>query len=175
MKPYFTKLNIEIDRLDVDSMKKTPIRSFRNYTSYYDISENDRYEYLYNLFAPFKPVNVVYANFPSARPHVDHDNVITAINHYYNTLDVKTIFYEPKENAVPFCGEGETTPNYYKPEDIVEQCRFCANVNEVYMLDISKIHALDFPVKGTRKMMKWQFKIPYDEIYQELKSKNIIL
>jgi hypothetical protein len=175
MTNYFTKLNLSIDVLDIESMNKTPIRSFRNYTSYYDISENDRYDYLHTLFAPFEPVNVVWGNFPSARPHIDHDGVLTSINHYYNTLDAQTIFYEPKENVKPFCGEGETVPNYYNKEDIIEQSRFCANVNDVYMLNVNCIHSLEFSVKGTRKMIKWMFKIPYDEIYQELKNKKICL
>lgn len=172
---YFTKLNISIDTIDTSSFNNIPCRSFNNYVCYYDIRNTEKYQYLYEIFAPFKPAEVYWGNFPSARPHIDHDGMLTAINHYYNTLDAHTIFYEPKENAVPYCGKYETIPNYYHKEDIVEQTRFCANINDIYMLNITKIHGLDFPAKGVRQMVKWMFKIPYNEIYQELKNKQMCL
>jgi hypothetical protein len=178
MNDYFSKLNISIDIVDnPENFKKDPARSFNNRPTYYNLQNHKSFDYLYDKFSFIKPVQIVYAEFGHGRPHIDADNILCAINHYYDTGGASTIYYEPKPTAVPFCGsEQETVPNFYNLDDVLEQERFSSNNNDVYLLNVNKIHSLSFPTPhiGNRKMVKWQFKVSYEEIYAELANRGYL-
>lgn len=178
MNPYFQQLPIKIDMLDQEKFDLTPGRSFdrvQHVTSstptYYSRINNPEYAvYLNNIFKELNPRDVYFCQFKGSAPHIDHDNSKCAINHYYTTQDASTIFYNPVEGAVPYCGANETTANYYKKEDVIEADKFCAEKNSVYILNVSRIHGLDFPQPygPLRQFIKWRFDAPYEEIYDKL-------
>ena len=162
---------------NTESFKKDPARSFNKRPTYFDLKNHPSFNYLYDKFSFLNPVKIVYAEFDSGRPHIDADNILCAINHYYFTAGVTTLYHEPKENAKPFCGsDQESVPNFYNLDDVIEQERFCAVVNDVYLLNVNKIHSLSFPTPhlGNRKMVKWQFEVPYEEIYTKLLNRGYI-
>ena len=178
MDKFFKQVPIQIDMLDLSKFDLTPSRKFQrsevtdlNTAAYYSNINNIEYAtYLNNIFKELNPRDFYYCQFSGSSPHIDHDNSKCAINHYYVTQNASTIFHEATANAVPYCGIGETTANYYKTEDIVEVNRFRAEPNSVWLLDVTKIHSLDFP--GTygplRGFVKWRFDAPYEEVYDRL-------
>jgi hypothetical protein len=177
MQKYFTKLDIDLDQFNLDSeLEQDTFRLFK-YSTYFDLKNHSRYEYLKEVFDFLQPDRIVYAQHGRARPHRDADGILCAINQYYITQDATTIYYEPKPSATPFVGsEYETVPNFYEPQDIVEQKRFKSNVNDTYLLNVNEIHSLDFPDQqhGYRTMIKWQFKVPYKDVYNELAKRGLI-
>ena len=184
MNNYYTQIPLHLDMLDVSKFELTPGRKFlrteatsgNSWVSgqtpaYYSNINNAEYtKYLNNIFKELRPRDVHYCQFSGSSPHVDHDNSKCAINHYYVTQNASTIFHEAKPGAVPFFGVNETTANYYKPEDIIEVDRFLAQPSSLWLLNITKIHSLEFPGKygPLRGFIKWRFDISYEDVYDRL-------
>jgi len=177
MSNYFTQLPIKIDMLDPLKMELTPKRSFNNKNFYSAINNTVYNNYLAALFRELNPRDILYCEFPSAWPHIDHDNSKCGINHYYVTQNVETVYYEPGPNGdTPFHGIDEGSACFYKKEELVETDKFCAESDSVWLLDVTKIHSLEFPVPGQgllRTFVKWRLDIPYDEVYGLLFEKII--
>jgi hypothetical protein len=114
----------------------------------------------------------MYSEFQKSWPHIDSDGAMCAINHYYVTQDVETVFYNKSNpNAELTFVKGETIPTLYKADDIVKETSFFAQPNSVWLLDVTKIHSIGFcgePFNRTRTFIKWSFNQPYEEIYQRL-------
>ena len=172
---YFKQLPIKIDMLDSTKMDLIPRRAFNNKTYYSSINNPEYANYLNNLFKELNPRDVSYCEFPGAWPHIDHDNSKCAINHYYVTQNVETVYYDPKPGARPFQGIDEEASCFFNKEDIIEANRFCAPSNTVWLLDITKIHGLEFPhgFGPLRTFVKWRIDMPYDEVYGLLFEKII--
>lgn len=171
MTPYFTQLPINIKMFDPTTFNLTPARSFNNQNYYSTINNIEYINYLNSIFKELNPVDVLYCEFPGNWPHIDHDETKCAINHYYVTQDVETIYYKAKSNAESFQVPGENKANLYHKKDIIKDAFFCAQPNSVWLLDVTKIHGVGFPNKkfgGLRTFVKWRFDAPYEEIYQRL-------
>jgi len=180
MNDYFTQIPIQIKTFDISKSELTPRRKFQKTENsnsnelapaYYSSINNIEYaNYLNTIFKELNPRDVFYCQFSGSAPHFDHDDSKCAINHYYITQNATTLFHEPKDNAVPFCGVGEKTANYYHPNDIIEADSFCAEPNSVWLLNVAKVHSLKFPGEHgpLRSFIKWRFDSSYEEIYQRL-------
>ena len=169
MKPYFAQLPINIDMLDSTKMELIPRRAFNNKTYYSSINNPEYANYLNNLFKELNPRDISYCEFPGAWPHIDHDGTQCAINHYYVTQNVETVYYEPKSNeAKPFQGINEDYSCFFNKEDITIVDKFCAQSNSVWLLDVTKIHSLEFPCNfgPIRTFIKWRFDVPYEKVYR---------
>lgn len=170
MDKYFKQLTTQIDMLDPNQFNKSPMRDFLGQAFYYNINNQTYTDYLMSKFKDLNPHDVFWCEFPGARPHIDHDGFQCGINHYYNTEQAATVYYTPKENMLPYVGDGESTANFYKREDISEVARFIAEPNSVWLLKVDEIHSVDLPQwdSGIRTFVKWRFYEPYEVIYKKL-------
>lgn len=83
-------------------------------------------------------------------PHTDTE-IITTINFYIKTDNCKTVFFEPiVENPRTFQIENQTDGYIFVEEDLREIDSFVAKDNEVWVLDVKKIHS----VEGTPTLRK---------------------
>lgn len=85
-------------------------------------------------------------------PHTD-SNVITGINFYVDTADGKTNIYKMKPGVEVQESklETQTDGRIYNREDLIVHESFVANVGDIYVLDLKKIHDVEIQT-GTRRM-----------------------
>ena len=152
---YFTKLASNFFLEYQTNLEKEEFANFGNSIdgNFYGISYN-RIEKTYSEmllnFLPdelkeyFSP-GVMKINTPSyVRPHIDND-VCTAINFYVNTADATTVYYEFKtDNPKEIKIKNQTSGSIYQLQDLHASASFHAKPGEVWMLDVSKPHAV-FP------------------------------
>jgi len=178
MNPYFTQLNIDVNILDPLKMDLTTRRTFgpQDKTYYSDINNIEYSNYLSGVFQNLLPRTISYCEFPWGGPHIDHDEIKCCINHYYITQDVETVYYEAKAGAKSWPGAGEKSSNFYNKEDITEVTKFFALPDSVWLLNVNKIHSLEFPMPfgPVRTFVKWSFDQTYEEVYQHLVANGII-
>ncbi len=84
-------------------------------------------------------INTSYVN-----PHIDND-ICTAINFYISTADAITVFYKfrndnPKEIKI----KNQTSGSVFRLSDLLPVDNFQAEPGEVWLLDVTKPHAV-FP------------------------------
>jgi hypothetical protein len=177
MDQYFKELPIKIDMLDVTKLELSPRRAFNSRVFYSNIHNVEYTNYLSNIFKELSHRTISYSEFDRGGPHIDHDSIKCCINHYYVTQDVETVFYEPKSSDVrSFPGPGEEASNFFDKKDLIIAGKFFSQPNSVWLLDITKIHSLEFPnplnswdeTGPKRTFVKWAFDEPYAVIYQKL-------
>lgn len=169
MNKYFTQIPLNLDMLDTNKLTVSPFRNFKDETYYFKI-ENPEYQEYLQIFKELKFRDVLWCQFPQASPHIDHDDSKCAINHYYITQNAETVYYQPKPNAKPYAGVNEVHPCFYNKEDVIEDDKFCADPGSLWLLDVTKIHSLEFPCEfgPLRTFVKWRFDAPYEEVYDKL-------
>lgn len=106
-------------------------------------------------------------------PHKDH-GFKTVLNYYISADGDTTIFYSPKENAVPYEYPGKEEKNVYHLDQVEEIGRFSAVTGDAYLLDISQIHAVTKHSESTRFFINYLWsKASFEEIAEDLeKVKN---
>jgi hypothetical protein len=92
-------------------------------------------------------------------PHRDH-NTSTVLNWYQTANDCITYFYEPKPKVIPFKSEIDTESNLYTLNDVEVVGEFQAKDNDLYLLNVSKIHSVKVTKPGPRVFlsMSWTTK-----------------
>jgi hypothetical protein len=96
-------------------------------------------------------------------PHTDVKDTV-ALNFYLSSTIDATIFYTPNEGAV-------TIPNTqsYRVDQVNEVARFSARQFDAYVLDVTKIHAIDKTDDSVRSMISYRWQGPsYEEILNSL-------
>lgn len=85
-------------------------------------------------------------------PHTDTE-IISTINFYIKTDNCRTVFYDKKSSTPKTLQiENQTDGFIYYKEDLIEVDSFIAQPNEIWLLDVKKIHAVE-PV-GEIKLRK---------------------
>jgi hypothetical protein len=74
-------------------------------------------------------------------PHKDH-NTTAVLNFYISASNDPTIFYFDKPGAKTLRYPGKTSNNIFLPTEVEEVCRFTAEKNTGYLLDVSQIHSV---------------------------------
>lgn len=179
MHSYFRELAIAPPQFDSNNIHPVLGRVLTDDTPhgirYYNITNMRLKTQLRNFFFPhIFADNVSYAEIKDETfilPHRDHDGVVCCINYYFETGPAKTCFYEPKDEELAFSLPGETERNMYLPENCTEICNFEAISNSVYILNVSKIHAVHLTPNTHRKFITWQFvNKSYDEVCTKLEK-----
>jgi hypothetical protein len=75
-------------------------------------------------------------------PHTDSE-VITSINFYMKPGKYKTTFYTPEPKAVKRQIENQTNGYIFQPHELADRGSFIANPGDAYVLNVSKVHAID--------------------------------
>lgn len=166
----FKKINFNINTpMDCDRLKGDYVTSYGKspnpVITYYTIKD---VEYLNSLLPgvlpwdsipPFsvKYVELIDEQSGHLQPHVDHDISLCA-NYYITTTKSITHFYEKKDEAKGFAYGSRKSSNIFYFHEVDKVGDFCANDNEMYLLDVSKIHSVESPNPGLRRFLSWQWK-----------------
>ena len=99
-------------------------------------------------------------------PHTDSDSK-TAINWYLKTGAYVTSFCQAKEGSESFQLFTQTDGVIYMFEDVEMEKSFTAEDNDLYVLDVTKLHCVHSG-EGHRIAMNLSTNIPYDEVLELL-------
>jgi len=104
-------------------------------------------------------------------PHIDH-NTKVVLNFYITSDNSKTIFYKLKNDETqPFKYKDKETENIYQPDDLIEIGSFHSNAGDAYLLDVSKIHAVQKTNNTTRQFISYQWQYhDYETILDDLQN-----
>jgi len=102
-------------------------------------------------------------------PHVD-SNFNTVINVYIENGGYITSFCTPNEGVAPGKLPAQTNGVIYEFEDVTIYDSFFALPGEIYILDVTKIHCVHTPCKGSRRLaLNLSTKIPFNEVVQYMR------
>jgi hypothetical protein len=177
----FKKINFSIDQpIDFSRLKGDYVTSYGRspnpVITYYTIKDVDYLNSLLPVKMPWDskpPFSVKYVELVDERsghlqPHVDHDISLCA-NYYINTNKSITHFYEKKHGAKGFAYTNRDSSNIFYFHEVDKVTDFCASDNELYLLDVSKIHSVESPNPGLRRFLSWQWKLTnFDEVVNSL-------
>lgn len=163
--------------LDLEQLKGKPEKQYEGLSEgslqYYQISDSNLN---IPMFSTIKPDYMLVAEINgsgSIGPHIDHGPQVV-LNWYMRSNQAMTMFYKPKENSVPFKAEHEDEAKLYRHEDLEVYDCFSAQDNDIYLLDVSKIHAVSSPKPGSRLFLSLSWKDhSYEEIQDNILSSNI--
>jgi hypothetical protein len=148
----FLKLNKTID--SGDFIKKQAIVSYADRLIYskVDTSSSDfMFSMIPDRYQKFFGIVLMEIN-KYIPPHTD-SNVKVTINAYIKTGNSVTSFYEVKnKKSQPFKIKNQTNGNMFVKEDLIKLDKFTANTNEIWMLDVTKIHEVIPPGPTTDRI-----------------------
>jgi hypothetical protein len=173
----FKKINFKLDNLDFERLKGSVVTSYgrapRPVLTYYRLKDP---EYLKSLmpagmFAGIPPLQVQLAEIVGSGhllPHIDH-NISACANYYVETNGSTTHFYKKKEDGQGFAYPGRAAANIFTLDQVDCVDQFVAEQNDMYLLNVSKIHSVDSPNPGIRKFISWQWvDVPFERIRDSL-------
>lgn len=173
----YKKIQFKLSDLDFDRLKGSVVTSYgrapRPVLTYYRLGDPDYFQSLLpdNMFYGIPPDGVQLAEIVGQGhllPHIDH-NVSACANYYVEANGSTTHFYKKKETAQGFVYPGRLLPNIFTLDQVDSVDKFMAEKNDLYLLDVSKIHSVDGPNPGTRKFISWQwFKTPFEKVRDTL-------
>jgi hypothetical protein len=142
---------------------------------YFNISDIDFFKKIH-LRNPFsiKPDRVRFSRLTGTgmlNPHVDHYTTV-ALNYYIDAGEDLTIFYKQTDNATPFRYSGKNQSNIYNVADLTEGDSFTASSGEVYLLDVSQIHAVNKVNPNPRLFISYLWDTAmYEEVLSDFKGR----
>jgi hypothetical protein len=173
----FKKINFKLTDLDFERLKGSVVTSYgrapRPVLTYYRLKDP---EYLKSLmpaemFSGIPPLQVQLAEIIGSGhllPHIDH-NISACANYYVETNGSTTYFYNKKPEATGFIYPGRDVANIFSLDDVDKVDEFVAQPNDMYLLNVSKIHSVDSPNPGIRKFISWQWvNVPFEQIRDSL-------
>jgi len=114
--------------------------------SYYKVDseiEERLKSFIPEKYKNFFQVNYMIINSSYIPPHID-DKISTTINFYVNTAEAVTKFHA-KKNDVQLSSEKlpeQLNGRLYNADDLYVVSEFIAKPNEVYLLDVQKLHSV---------------------------------
>lgn len=173
----YKKINFKLDSLDFERLKGNIVTSYgrapRPVLTYYRLNDP---EYLKSLmpekmFADIPPFQVQLAEIVGSGhllPHIDH-NISACANYYVETNGSTTYFYKKKENGHGFVYPGRAAANIFGLDQVDCVDQFVAEANDMYLLNVSKIHSVDSPNPGIRRFISWQWvNVPFEQVRDSL-------
>jgi len=175
----YTKIcNINLG-LDLEQLKAKPEKQYEGLNNgmlrYYQLSDMSILNNI-PMFSTIRPDRVLIAEIDgsgSIGPHIDH-GPSCVLNYYARSNHAMTMFYRIKENAKPFIAEGEDVAKLYNYEDLEMYDCFTASDNDIYLLDVTKVHAVSSPRPGSRLFLSYSWdKHSYEEVLNNILNSNI--
>lgn len=105
-------------------------------------------------------------------PHTDTE-IISTINFYIKTDNCRTVFYDKKtSDAKTIQIENQTDGFIYYKEDLIEVDSFIAQPNEIWLLDVKKVHSVEpmGEIKLRKAITLGSFIHDYDAVVEMLKE-----
>lgn len=171
----YTKIcNLNLN-LDLKSLMGPEVNQYEGLDNsslrYYTLSDNITIP----MFSTIKPDNMLIAEIDgsgSIGPHVDHGPKCV-LNWYLRSNHAMTMFYKIKRDN-PFTAEGEEEAKLYRYEDLELFDCFTATDNDIYLLDVSQVHAVSSPRPGNRLFLSLSWlNNSYEEVLDNILSSKI--
>jgi len=165
--------------LDLEQLKGKPEKQYEGLDTgslqYYQLNDLNVLGNI-PMFSTIKPDYVLIAEINgsgSIGPHIDHGPQVV-LNWYKQSNQASTMFYRAKENSTPFTAENEEEAKLYHNKDLELYDCFTAQDNDIYLLDVSKVHAVSSPKPGSRLFLSFSWKdSSYEEILDNILSFKI--
>ncbi len=174
----FKKVEFKLTDLDFERLKGDVVTSYGRYPrpvlTYYRLRDPDYFKSLLpeEMFFGIKPRQLQLAEIIGAGhllPHIDH-NISACANYYVETNGSTTYFYKKKEHVEGHIYPGRETANIFTLDQVERLSEFTAEQNDLYLLDVSKIHSVDSPNAGIRKFISWQWVgVSFEDIANSIK------
>jgi hypothetical protein len=105
-------------------------------------------------------------------PHRDH-NTTAALNFYISAKEDRTVFYKPNDDATSISYRDKEEANLYKLDQLTEIDSFVANINDVYLLDVSNVHSVFKTTQEPRMFISYLWNhISYEEVLDNIIQSN---
>jgi hypothetical protein len=173
----YKKINFKLDNVDFERLKGDVATSYgrtpRPVLTYYRLKDPAYLKSLMpaELFAGIPPFQVQLAEIIGSGhllPHIDH-NISACANYYVETNESTTYFYKKKEHSYGYVYPGRAYANIFTLDQVDCVDQFVAEQNDMYLLNVSKIHSVDSPNPGIRKFISWQWvNVPFESICDSL-------
>lgn len=166
-----SNLYTEIDFNAIWDNKEKTLSSYKGWTtelSYWQPSSHDRRVLLSHLATPkfkIETPQVLLASITGTGnlgAHRDH-GTLCCFNWYISTANAVTTFYNVKSDAKSIRYPGKENSNVYVVKDLIEVDSFIAEKDQMWLLDVSRVHAVHNLDGNERRFITYQFKqTPYD-------------
>jgi hypothetical protein len=144
---------------------------------YYDVDRNVEKKLLETFIHPSARnnfhVSLMVINHSYIPPHIDND-LKMVINFYVKTANATTYFWRPKTDSVSTIKLNmQTDGRLFKEEELECVGDFRAETNDLWMLDVSKIHSVRCDEEGVIGAMRIAFCFQSMTLSFEEAMKNI--
>ena len=170
---YFKQINLSFPDISTDDIKGELVvehidKGTNTGIRYWKLKDRLLNQCIIDMFASiglYNPI-ITYAEVDrNIWLHRDINGTVV-INHYIDTPEARTIFYEPKENYSGIAIDGNTI---YEQQYCIKQTEFIAQPNSSYILDVSSIHSVTLRTYGVRKFLSIGFtKWTYSKLIEHL-------
>lgn len=114
-------------------------------------------------------VYLMVINVDDALPHTD-DNILAVINYYIQTANATTHFWSRDQKTISTKLACQEKSSIYDEKTLIHKASFCASQNDIYALDVKKIHSVKAPTNIHRIAFCFQTnEIPFTKISKSLK------
>lgn len=173
----YKKIDFKLKDLDFERLKGSVVtrygRAPNPVLTYYRLADPVYFKSLLpaKMFFGIAPLQVQLAEIVGAGhllPHIDH-NISACANYYVDTNGSTTYFYNKKPEATGFMYPGREVANIFALTDVDKVSEFTAEQNDLFLLDVSKIHSVDSPNSGIRRFISFQWTgVPFEQIRDTL-------
>ena len=175
---YHKKINLNIDRLDIDlnKLKGKKLTEYSNNIGYFKILDTDYLNSIFKNTFKIPPVEIFLVQAKSQiTPHRDY-RVVSCMNYYIKPEGYTTNFWIPKENARKIRGfridrqnKYEIVELSYEKDDLILVDTFTAKENDAYLLNIGEVHSVEGGKKASpRTLIQFQWNLTIDELIDKL-------
>jgi len=173
-------IKLQNKRLDVDWYKFKSTRLVDYYYSdtrkggsyFYSIKNMPNFLKLHTGMFNIIPSGIYYCEFTGSdlvTPHRDR-GIGVSLNLYLETDSATTIFYKEIEHDTTHESVKYIKPYTPQLENLIETCRFTAQPNDLYLLDVNEIHGIQKTTPMPRSMItyRWYPRFSFNQILDSL-------
>jgi hypothetical protein len=163
MQQYFQKFDFELKPFEYEQLKGPLVFQY-GYPDViiflHQINNIELFKSLhYNPISSIPPNRVFYSEIVGRgylQPHTDL-GVGCNLNWYFQTDDSSTVFFDETAETQHLSNIKEQGENVFHLDQLTERCRFSAEKNTAYLLNVSKPHSVHKPKLKIRKFFSYQW------------------
>lgn len=176
----FKKIDVNLPKIDLGRIKGPLVDDYDGKLISYAIKDM---RYLESVIKDYIDIgiqtdNICFIEITECWPHIDKNGVSTSMNWYINPADSITQFWTKKKaandqglvaNVTKY--EKETFDDgvrFWSHDQVDPVCHFCAEKNEIYLLDVTKIHSVS-RATGVRQFISWRWDEDFDTVLDSIR------
>lgn len=178
---YFTKIDNFFIEEDLDFLKRFKSDTIAmefigsgTHLEYFLLTDYPEFISIHiKKICKIEPTGILYSRISgqgSLGAHVDQGPLVS-LNYYIDAGLDETIFFEKKSDNVLSKRYDNQESNIYTLQDLTPKAKFVANTQDVYLLNVNKIHAVIKKTNVPREFISYQW---YNNTYEEVKE-NLLL